>query len=145
MGTAEKVGVLILLLLLLLMFAFFGKKLEEPTSNVETGQGGWSVPKPPPRGPGAAWDADIMYREYKPVLGALLFEAALEVAGEIGDKFDKGNQEIEHKIETQNEVDSKKVIYLRCLLYIYNIDATFTFLMNIIVLILHKVCSIYFN
>ena len=89
------------------MFAFFGKKLETPTSNVETGQGGWSVPKPPPVGPGGAYDADIMYNEYKPVMGALLFDAALEAAGELRDKFDKGKEEAEQNIETQNELDSK--------------------------------------
>jgi len=107
MGTTEKVGILILLLLLLLMFAFLAKKTELPTSNVETGQGGWSVPKPPPVGPGGAWDADVMYNQYKPVLGALLFEAALEAAGELENKLDNGKQEVEQKIEAQNEIDSK--------------------------------------
>jgi uncharacterized MnhB-related membrane protein len=108
MGKSEKVALLILLLLLLLIFAFIAKKFEDQEEDEdEEGQGGWGISKPPPIGPGGASDADVMYNEYKPILGAMLFEAALEAAGELENKLDNGKQEIEQKIEAQNETDSK--------------------------------------
>jgi len=111
MATTEKVGILVLLLLLLLMFAFLANKSETPTSNVSDNFDMWGIPKPPPPGPGAATDAEIIYTQMRVVWEALLFEAAVEIAGEFADNQANNQAKIEQNVEqaVQINIDTEAI------------------------------------